>query len=137
MDITPGNIIRYAGEFCLVLSIDYTEKTCLVINKEGVVFTRDMSVIRNNYKSVLLENLLTALKNFESEQENIVRDNQLSFLEYLDGFSFQYRNMYHIVENDVKVDGNYVYVLVRNCDTNYKDWVELQVLLNRITHGDL
>lgn len=121
----------------MVLSIDYAEKTCLVINKEGVVFTRDMSVIRNNYKSVLLENLLTALKNFESEQENIVRDNQLSFLEYLDGFSFQYRNMYHIVENDVKVDGNYVYVLVRNCDANYKDWVELQVLLNRITHGDL
>lgn len=136
MDITKGNIIRYAGDYYLVLSTDYEDKTCLCINKFGVVSTFDLSSISKVYKTKVLENVLSALDDFEIDRRNDVSNNTIELIKRLNEMLFRYDDEYYQVTDKIKRDGNYFYVQVECCVNNHFDWVELQVLLNRITHGD-
>lgn len=136
MDITQGNIIRYAGDYYLVLSADYEDKTCLCINKFGIVSTFDLSSISKVYKTKVLENTLSALDNFETGRRNDVSNNTIELIKHLNEMLFRYDDKYYQVTDKIERDGNYFYVQVECCEENRFDWVELQVLLNRITHGD-
>ena len=136
MDITQGNIIRYAGDYYLVLSADYEDKTCLCINKFGVVSTFDLSSISKVYKTEVLENVLSALDNFETDRRNDVSNNTIKLIKCLNEMLFRYDDEYYQITDKIKRDGNYFYIQVECCKENRFDWVELQVLLNRITHGD-
>ena len=136
MDITQGNIIRYAGDYYLVLSADYEDKTCLCINKFGIVSTFDISSISKVYKTEVVENTLSALDDFEIDRRNDVFNNTIELIKHLNEILFRYDDEYYQVTDKIKRDGNYFYVQVECCEENRFDWVELQVLLNRITHGD-
>lgn len=136
MDITQGNIIRYAGDYYLVLSADYEDKSCLCINKFGILSTFDLSSISKVYKTGVLENVLSALDNFETDRRNDVSNNTIELIKCLNEMLFRYDDEYYQITDKIKRDGNYFYIQVECCKENRFDWVELQVLLNRITHGD-
>lgn len=136
MDITQGNIIRYAGDYYLVLSADYEDKTCLCINKFGIVSTFDLSSISKVYKTKVLENTLSALDDFEIDRRNDVSNNTIELIKHLNEMLFRYDDKYYQVTDKIKRDGNYFYIQVECCKENCFDWVELQVLLKRITYGD-
>lgn len=136
MDITQGNIIRYAGDYYLVLSADYEDETCLCINKFGIVSTLDLSSISKVYKTKVLENALSALDDFEIDRRNDVSNNTIELIKHLNEMLFRYDDEYYQVTDKIDRDGNYFYVQVECCEEKRFDWVELQVLLNRIIHGD-
>lgn len=136
MDITQGNIIRYAGTYYAVLSVDYEDEICLCINKFGVVSTFDLSSISKVYKTEVLESVLSALDDFETDRHNDVSNNTISLIGCLNEYMFKYEDEYYEVTDQFKRDGSYFYAQVKKLENKHLDWVELQVLLNRITHGD-
>lgn len=136
MDITSGNIIRYAGTYYAVFSVDYKDKTCLCINKFGVVSTFDLSSISKVYKTEVLENVLSALDNFEIDRRNDISNNTIELIKCLNEMLFRYDDKYYQITDKIKRDGSYFYIQVECCEENCFDWVELQVLLKRITYGD-
>lgn len=136
MDITQGNIIRYAGTYYAVLSVDYEDQTCLVINKQGVVSTLDINPIKKVYKTKALSSVLSALDDFETDRHNDVSNNTISLIGCLNEYMFKYEDEYYEVTDQFKRDDSYFYAQVKKMENKHLDWVELQVLLNRITHGD-
>ena len=136
MDITQGNIIRYAGDYYVVLSADYEDETCLVINKQGVVSTLDINPIKRVYKTKALSSVLSALDDFETDRRNDVSNNTIELIKCLNEMLFRYDDKYYQITDKIKRDGSYFYVQVEYCENKHLDWVELQTLLNRITHGD-
>lgn len=136
MDISQGNIIRYAGEYYVVLSVDYDDETCLCINKLGVVSTLDFNSISKVYKNKVLGGVLSTLDDFETDRCNDISNNTIELIRCLNEMLFRYSDKYYQITDEIKRDGSYFYVQVECCENKQFDWVELQVLLNRITRGD-